>query len=851
MATYDKGGPIKKKKAANSSNVTTQYVKDIPAGAVPALDASGNQMLDAKGRKMYKKSTMNEPDTKIGQPKKWPGTPANVTTSGKSKGTGGGKLPYKPIAPKGTESSEYFVQDEPTPIVPTKKPITPSMAFGWEGEVKETFGEQGNAPVMVNGKPTKLQTFLVPAQYDQKTGAWNSNTGNMNPTKVRGYVGPDGNFVAVKQEVSPNPSTVKYQGKDIMAYAPESLVPWGNNGEGNKLRNEGAKRASGLTSEQAKITANLPNGTQIKESVAPVNTQNTGFGIGKNVPIEIKKEVIAPTQGLNMSLDRPPVVKPNMEKTTAAFKRGGLVAKYAKGGYATPGLKINDSSLYNTNSNKEISKEVGGLDGAEKELNSLGGTKFDDMSGSEKAQLAGMVNVGGQALASGIDAADRKNGRSSYGGQAASGAVGGATKGFALGTNPALMSATGGLSAIVAPIALGVLGAGKGVATANKDKAEYKQRTVDEINDAVAYNQAYDPKNPNKTIKASDFEANDTMSIKKGLKGLRDKIGFAKGGTIKGEGTGTSDSIETKVGGKGIPAGSFITPAKNNGLAKLIRKDILGDNPNKVAGFKKGGDADMAVSNGEHLFTPKEKQKITAYLGQEILEKLAPESEEGEDKACGGIAKKYGNGGKVPYNKSVVPLKDKSDSTQFSTDYNRALFEINNMYKPSNSVDSNKNYEDFKKSANNLATYYPGQKAAFDEYEANKNKRLDLSNDQVLKLAEGLKNANILNNYSKFEKERYSVLTPMDKKRVDVAMGYKDGGEVKGGCATCGKMKCDCDMKMAKGGTLSKSKAATMLHDGEIRGKKITDQQRKYFAVVASGKAKYSDGGNVRNWDWA
>lgn len=37
---------------------------------------------------------------------------------------------------------------------------------------------------------------------------------------------------------------------------------------------------------------------------------------------------------------------------------------------------------------------------------------------------------------------------------------------------------------------------------------------------------------------------------------------------------------------------------------------------------------------------------------------------------------------------------------------------------------------------------------------------------------------------------------------------------------------------------LSKAKAKEILHDGSVRGKKLTDKQRRYMAVVASGKAK-------------
>lgn len=128
------------------------------------------------------------------------------------------------------------------------------------------------------------------------------------------------------------------------------------------------------------------------------------------------------------------------------------------------------------------------------------------------------------------------------------------------------------------------------------------------------------------------------------------KIFKANGGTIKGKGDGKSDSILSKINGVGIPAGSFITPAENNDKAKAIRANILGENPNKVAQFKKeGGEtAEVAVSNGEHLFTPKEKKKITNLLGEEILEELAPNAEEENDEMnCGGDVKKLKNGGDV------------------------------------------------------------------------------------------------------------------------------------------------------------------------------------------------------------
>jgi len=738
MANYVKGGkvgdpPVKKKKveAKNPMPIMVKSIDEIPKDAVIEKDP-------VTGEEYWVKRPKG--GTPKIEPKKEPGTPPKpytpTTGTKKSYGSGKPKDGTKPKELPGNPPTEFETEQRWVIKPKTTELTTPKIAFGWNGELRETFAEQGNAPVMVNGKPTRLQTFLIPAQYDQKTGAWNSNTGNMDPTKVRGYVGADGNFVAVKQEMSPNPSLMKYQGKESNFYTPESLVPWGN-GDGAKLRKEGAMRATGATSDQAKITESLPNGTKISETVAPVNTQGGGYGIGKDVSLEIMKDKIAPAPGLNMSTDTPPIVNPNAGKNLPSsgdninllykrkkeFKSGGLVSKYVGGGpVVNPNVTYNDSGIYNQQSNKGLSKLMqqqsqqpnggglkldDGMDVANAGLDVASkSSKFSKLSGQEKQGLGTALDAVGQLAGTGVDALDKKDGYSTIAGQAGAGALRGAGKGAAIGLNPAVMALTGGNSAWIAPIAGAVIGGTVGAVKGKKEKTERIGLAADEMRGSVADQQYSDSKD---TFKSESFREQDT---KKGLRGL-----FAKGGTIKGPGTGTSDSIETKAGKDGIPYGSFIAPAvnnKENGLARWIREEVLGDNPNKVAGFKKGGNADMAVSNGEHLFTPAEKKKITAYLGQEILEELAPEAEENEESED----KKYGG--------------------------------MVGMY-------------------------------------------------------------------------------------------------AKGGCVSCGKMKCECDdMKMAKGGNLSKSKAATMLHDGTIRGKKITDQQRKYFAVVASGKAKYADGGNVK-----
>lgn len=162
----------------------------------------------------------------------------------------------------------------------------------------------------------------------------------------------------------------------------------------------------------------------------------------------------------------------------------------------------------------------------------------------------------------------------------------------------------------------------------------------------------------------------------------------AKGGTIEGKGGPKSDSILSKVDEKGIPAGSFITPAENNGLAKVLRAKVLGDNPERKAQFKKeGGEtAEVAVSNGEHLFTPKEKSKIVQMLGEEVLEKLAPNAEDDDEMEHEEMSKEEhhemmkmdmehkANGGEISATKAREIMRDGTANGKPLTDKQKRYF---------------------------------------------------------------------------------------------------------------------------------------------------------------------------------
>jgi len=281
---------------------------------------------------------------------------------------------------------------------------------------------------------------------------------------------------------------------------------------------------------------------------------------------------------------------------------------------------------------------------------------------------------------------------------------------------------------------------------------------------------------------------------------------------------------------------------------------VLGQNPNKVAEFKKGGTPKsdkVAVSNGEHLFTPAEKEKITRYLGKEILEKLAPEAEENEmEKNKGGYV--------------VKRSSERKGKTHVVTgpDGTKKYFGDSNLGQHPND---------------------PARKKAFyARHEKNLKKNPYFRAFARETWAEGGTVG------STMEKANGGNVTPADKTKVKSYNVYKgkvgndkpkeygitefaretrrsDGTSKYEVMMPEGKWKTTYNLekkyetvKKAQGGELSKEKAKTMLHDKSVHGKPLTDKQRKYMGWVAGGKknmggivGKYAMGGNVnRDWDW-
>lgn len=127
---------------------------------------------------------------------------------------------------------------------------------------------------------------------------------------------------------------------------------------------------------------------------------------------------------------------------------------------------------------------------------------------------------------------------------------------------------------------------------------------------------------------------NDAMSdLKKDVSSsYRDIISqdqeLAKGGMVKGKGTGKSDSIKKK-----LDTGSFVIPKENAGIAKILSKEYFGKDGSETAKSSKTGN-DVKVSNGEFVFSPEEAMHL-AGMGIN-LNALAPDNDLSRNFAKGG-----------------------------------------------------------------------------------------------------------------------------------------------------------------------------------------------------------------------
>lgn len=676
MANYAKGGkvgdpPVKKKVVENATKVAPRAVKEVGKDYQPNLDAEGKPIL-VNGHPTFKKVSVKDPEIDITFPKK------NVPTKSKYAGV----KPTMPRKPKvdgtPTKAEEDIVfLDETVKNTPEPDPF--ELAFGWRAEKKETTnqGIASNMPkVMVNGKPTQIREWTIPGRFDAKTKTWNTSSGAMNPTKVYAYYDASGKLVPFDENMSKLSYNDKggafYDAKDVVAPAAYT----GNliqRGSLTATDSEMTRKIEAANEEQRKNyegSGKVAPEVKIKQFISPTNFNESGYSIGKDVNIDAVKSNIVPTQMVNTpvvdnnntpfdNLDNykknaKPVIKPNMApkevtlpansnpnlpssgdninllyKRKKGFKSGGLVSKYGGGGPV-----INPQLMAGIKNTYAAGRDSGGIDrgdvigGTVAPIDATGGLKqgaSSASSGTSNTQgLGAAAEAVGQIAGTGVDALDKKDGYSTIAGQAGASALKGAGKGAAIGLNPAVMALTGGNSAWIAPIAGAVIGGTVGAVKGKKEKTERIGLAADEMRGSVADQQYSDSKD---TFKSESFREQDT---KRGLRGL-----FAKGGTIKGPGTGTSDSIEAKV-----KPGTFIVPAKNAGFAEKLVKELLGKKEGKM-NLNQGGGVKVKLSNGEYGISEKTKNELTSYLGQEILEELAPDAKENsEEMRMGGMLKR-------------------------------------------------------------------------------------------------------------------------------------------------------------------------------------------------------------------
>jgi hypothetical protein len=324
------------------------------------------------------------------------------------------------------------------------------------------------------------------------------------------------------------------------------------------------------------------------------------------------------------------------------------------------------------------------------------------------------------------------------------------------------------------------------------------------------------------------------------------KMRYAKGGTIVGKGGPKDDAIFTKANEKGIAPGSFIVPAENNEKAKGIRAALFGGK-NKKAEFKKGGETEsnVAVSNGEHLFTPKERKKIINYLGEEILEELAPNAEENsEEMNMGGM---------------LGTMTDKTNMREY--------VEGGLMKRADGSYSKRGLWDNIRDAAGS------GKKPTAEMLKQEKKIKAEYYNGGIIpeNVATQKRTEQIQDSYAG---GGYVVEASSDREGKTHKVTGPDGTEKYFGDSNLGQHPKDPERKKAfyarhkenldnnpffrayaretwaEGGTtgdgLSKSKAKIMLHEGMAHGKPITEQQRKYFGWVAGGsKESKMDSGKI------
>lgn len=467
------------------------------------------------------------------------------------------------------------------------------------------------------------------------------------------------------------------------------------------------------------------------------------------------------------------------------------------------------------------------LNKTQQTLNTVGGAAADAGSG---LLLAGATNTMNRNVANEYGEIDvKKAGKSG----AMTGAAAGLKTGAQIGLNPALLSATGGLSALAVPVAAGI-GALVGNRNAKKNaeqdnianrEAFEKQKAEQAAAEEKAKKEAF-YNNNFRTGLASAFAQREAgykdggkvkipynMSLIE-LKNKKDSVDFANGydkgqyekkvrinatqsktpfdegyrirnneefdkknvskhsngGKIEGKGTAKSDDIKAK-----IKKDSFVVPAENAEVAEVIRKKILkAPNPKKKANLNQKQGEDVKLSNGEHLFTPQEVKKIES-KGIDIDE-LAPNAEENYEY-------EYKDGGGVKSN-DFDPSKEKASVEKKKKDLEKAKSEMQSvqdkksqLYKEKQRIYERllKQYDDINVNETNYNKSKKEYDALVSSYETFKKQQESAINKPKSK-SESLTGSSSRPSEEEFIKKQEDFLNKIESKKKEVNQWSKQLG---------------------------------------------------------------------------
>lgn len=429
--------------------------------------------------------------------------------------------------------------------------------------------------------------------------------------------------------------------------------------------------------------------------------------------------------------------------TVQNFKLGGLVKGYKWGGTTSTDKDGNEITTGIGSGQMDSAAQSGINIGSQ--LGSLGGSYLSSQAINED----GTIDAKQAAL-----------------GGALSGGAKGAQMGMAFGPQGAAIGALAGAG----------IGAGM------------KYFGAKNINEDIAYGERNAEYDKARAEQASKFQTALNQQMQERQAGMKD------GGVVKGKGTGTSDSIKAKV-----EAGSFVVPEKNAKVAEVVRKTVLkAPSAKKKANLNQSNGTEIKLSDGEHLFTPEEKQEIISELGEEFLEALAPNAEHEDEN--------FRDGGLTPY-KAKKMLADGTANGKPLTDKQRGYFGlIASGYKCGGMVKGYGNGGKVERGEGRSAFYslpkdikLNKQGANVDAYKSgffpeNYNPNIfhpQLTNEMVMDIANrpGAFRMNHLDELNKADRERIlemqNFLLKQGSERTDghpgyLSKGYAEGGEVDG-----------------------------------------------------------------------